>query len=445
MAGPIPLAHYMRQCLTSDTGGYYTTPRAPSAASDQFGVHGDFVTSPEISQMFGEMLGIWVLTEWMAQGAASSGVVLVELGPGRGTLMDDILRTIQAFRNMARAVEKVYLVEASPELRDRQRRLLCGEDAVMEEWSGGFRAKSEKYPGYGKPLEIVWFEDVRLLPKFEKRLSPYFIVHEFFDSLPIHAFKATKDGWRELLVSHRDMNIPPAASAEDSVPPPPPSEDPTSTSSTTSTSTQPEFHLVVSPSSTPYSLILPTLSPRFTAVPKDHTATIEVSPEALTYLTTLVTTLSASPHGAILIIDYSATTPETATPSHSLRGIRGHRFVSPFTNPGEIDLSADVDFGLFAETALKVAKNVEVHGPVTQGMFLKMLGMEERARQLVGRVLERAGDEVEKRDRVREIEGAIGRLIGEGEGGMGGVYKVMAIVPERGGRRPVGFGGSVAG
>jgi hypothetical protein len=84
--GPIPLAAYMRACLTSSSGGYYTTH------SDPFGRRGDFITSPEISQLFGEMLGVWVVTEWLAQGKRSSGVSMVELGPGRGTLMDDVLR-----------------------------------------------------------------------------------------------------------------------------------------------------------------------------------------------------------------------------------------------------------------------------------------------------------------------------------------------------------------
>jgi NADH dehydrogenase [ubiquinone] 1 alpha subcomplex assembly factor 7 len=88
--GPIPVASFMRQCLTSDLGGYYT-PNEPSS-TDPFGVTGDFVTSPEISQIFGELVGLWVVAEWMAQGRRREGVQVLELGPGRGTLMDDMLR-----------------------------------------------------------------------------------------------------------------------------------------------------------------------------------------------------------------------------------------------------------------------------------------------------------------------------------------------------------------
>lgn len=89
VTGPISIASYMRQCLTSPDGGYYT---ASTPGRDQFGQRGDFTTSPEISQIFGELVGIWFVAEWMAQGKPASGVELIEVGPGRGSLMDDVLR-----------------------------------------------------------------------------------------------------------------------------------------------------------------------------------------------------------------------------------------------------------------------------------------------------------------------------------------------------------------
>lgn len=79
----------MRQVLTSPDGGYYTTR---GEGGGVFGKNGDFVTSPEISQVFGELIGIWTVAEWMAQGRTRSGVQLMEVGPGKGTLMDDMLR-----------------------------------------------------------------------------------------------------------------------------------------------------------------------------------------------------------------------------------------------------------------------------------------------------------------------------------------------------------------
>ena len=125
-------------------------------------------------------------------------------------------------------------------------------------------------------------------------------------------------------------------------------------------------------------------------------------------------------------------------PANTLRGIRAHRRVSPFVRPGEVDLSADVDFTALAEGAINASQGVEVYGPVEQGAWLSQMGFSERTKQL----LATAKEEGKRKD----MELGWKRLVEGGPLGMGKIYKVMAIVPESGGRRrPVGFGGGVVG
>jgi NADH dehydrogenase [ubiquinone] 1 alpha subcomplex assembly factor 7 len=110
--------------------------------------------------------------------------------------------------------------------------------------------------------------------------------------------------------------------------------------------------------------------------------------------------------------------------------------VSPFSFPGKVDVSADVDFTALAEAAINASPSVEVYGPVEQGDFLLTLGIEQRAEQL----LKTVKDESQRKN----LETGWKRLVERGGSGMGKVYKALAIVPESGGkRRPVGFGGGV--
>ncbi|KAL1880484.1 hypothetical protein VTK73DRAFT_5871 [Phialemonium thermophilum] len=450
--GPIPLASYMRMCLTADLGGYYTG--AIEKDRDQFGLKGDFVTSPEISQVFGELIGIWFVAEWLAQGRQKQGVELIEIGPGRGTLMDDMLRTIRHFKDMAQAIDAIYMVEASPELRMTQKTLLCGEDAPMTESKVGYHSicKSTSLP-------IVWTETIKSIPLGPTKM-PLIVAHEFFDALPIHVFQCVDEApsqnaraastdrsspssrtnhstlqWREMLVSPT-----PPGSTHDSLRTP---------SSQSRLTPPPDFQLTLSKAPTRHSLYLPESSPRYRNIltKVGLGALIEICPDAALYASDIAVRIGGSaanpkprPSGAALILDYGP--GDGSVPTNSLRGIRRHQRVSPFSEPGLTDLSADVDFAAIAEAALRASDGVEVHGPVEQAAFLEAMGIRERASALAKTAAASGGADGEKK--MADIHKAWKRLVDRGPGGMGKVYKALAILPEnQGKRRPVGFGGDI--
>ena len=162
--GPIGVDRYMALCLGHPVHGYYIT-------RDPFGRGGDFVTAPEISQMFGELLGLWAAALWIAMGRPQR-VLLVELGPGRGTLMADALRAARQVPDF-RAAITLHLVETSPVLRDIQRRTLAGSGHAP-----------------------VWHDRLATVPD-----GPLVVIaNEFFDALPIRQHVATQTGWHERLV-----------------------------------------------------------------------------------------------------------------------------------------------------------------------------------------------------------------------------------------------------
>jgi SAM-dependent MidA family methyltransferase len=159
--GPMTVADYMAECLLHPDRGYYTT-RKP------FGAAGDFTTAPEISQMFGELVGLCLAQAWLDQGAPGA-FTLAELGPGRGTLMADLLRATRGVPGF-HAAARVVLVEASPRLRAVQRDRL----------------------GQG----VAWADRVEDLPG-----APLFLIaNEFLDALPIRQFQRGPEGFRERLV-----------------------------------------------------------------------------------------------------------------------------------------------------------------------------------------------------------------------------------------------------
>lgn len=161
-SGPMPVSRFMQIALQHPEHGYYTT-------RDPFGVAGDFTTAPEVSQMFGEMIGLFLAQTWMDQGAPVT-FTLAELGPGRGTLMADVLRATRGVPGFHDAAQ-IALVETSPTLRAKQAATLHGHTPT-------------------------WHDSVETLPD-----APLFLLaNEFFDALPIRQFVRDAQGWRERMI-----------------------------------------------------------------------------------------------------------------------------------------------------------------------------------------------------------------------------------------------------
>ena len=156
--GPITMAEYMAVC----NAAYY-------GRGDVFGIGGDFITAPEISQAFGELIGLWCAVTWAAMGSPYP-FRLVECGPGRGTLMKDLLRATERVPGF-HAAANIHLIEMSPALRAIQAHALEGHDAT---WHDSFSAVP------AGPLIVI--------------------ANEFLDALPVRQFERTDDGWAERLV-----------------------------------------------------------------------------------------------------------------------------------------------------------------------------------------------------------------------------------------------------
>jgi SAM-dependent MidA family methyltransferase len=181
-AGPMPVAQYMTLCLTHPQYGYYVT-------RDPLGAKGDFVTAPEISQMFGELIGLWSAAVWKAMGSPTN-IRLVELGPGHGTMLLDALRALHAVPAFRKALA-VHLVEISPALEQRQRQAVGGID-----------------------VPVNWHRSLDEVPD-----GPAIILaNEFFDALPVHQAVMCVDGWHERVVKIGDDGSLQFSHARDPIP-----------------------------------------------------------------------------------------------------------------------------------------------------------------------------------------------------------------------------------
>eukprot|EP00808_Paulinella_micropora_P016447 g45549.t1 len=521
--GPISLAEYMQECLSHPTHGYYQK-------KDVFGSKGDFITSPEISQLFGECLGIWVASTWQSLGSPSK-FALVELGPGRGTLAMDILRTIKQFPDIYKTVE-LHLVETSAYMREKQRQTLAvaldemplpkeGEPVDPKQMEERMRSQQVAGRIKGTNIRVYWhwlYQDV-------PNNYPFLVIgHEFLDALPIHRFIKTKQGWREYLVDMVENSA--AAQKEKSEAEEGSGEEKKEAKEGQDQERTPqkekeEFRLVVARSQTPASAafmegkgwhrvdvpegdeeaddeavkrmlkyergevededklaeerkellrklqavenkaasIAPNSwvttaesgegegkradKPLLTTLEDAPIGTeMEVCPAAMALMEDVVKRLDQR-NGAALFIDYG--NPKYAT-ANSLRGIRNHQFVSPFSSPGEIDLSADVDFYSLAGVArnyhmrrgIELGKppgGVAVYPAITQRVLLRECGIAVRAEHLLEQNENLSDDDAEL------LASQYFRLIGTEEempGAMGEVYHALCIASKAIGP-PVGF------
>ena len=345
--GPLSIAQFMTMALHDPDFGYYAT-------RDPLGAQGDFITAPEVSQIFGELLGLWIAQCWHDQGKPSPAR-LVELGPGRGTLMADALRAARLMPEFLAAIE-IAMVESNPVLQMAQQESLkdCG---MAIRWCGRFDDSLAD-----RPL--------------------FLLANEFFDALPIRQFVKTERGWCERMVT-LDSNDALA------------------------------FALAPAPISGA------AIPPNRDGAPPG--AVYETSPASLA-LAGEIATIVAAHGGAALIVDYGY--GSEAGFGETLQAVGGHAFKEILESPGEIDLSAHVDFAALGEEARR--NGAAFHGPVGQGDFLDALGIRARAEQLAA----------SNPGVARDIFSAVGRLIDPDQ--MGTLFKALAIMP-RGAAKPAGF------
>ncbi|TWB15082.1 NADH dehydrogenase [ubiquinone] 1 alpha subcomplex assembly factor 7 [Nitrospirillum amazonense] len=278
--GPLRLSTFMAEALGHPTLGYYTT-------RDPLGAAGDFTTAPEISQMFGELLGLWCAQAWLALGSPAP-LHLVELGPGRGTLMADALRAMARVPGLTQAL-RVHMVETSPSLRARQRATLAALPAAAQ-----------------PPHPIAWADSLAVVPE-----GPLLVLaNEFFDALPIRQMQKTARGWAERCV----------------------------------TWLEPESRFAWTLDAGGGAALL--VPPDLRDAPEG--AVVELCPAALTVAGEIGRRLATHP-GAALVVDYGY---DARPLGDTLQAVRGHAYAVVLDDPGQADLTAHVDFRTLAATAV---------------------------------------------------------------------------------------------
>jgi len=195
--GPLSVASFMNESLLNPEYGYYYKER--SKEKDIFGEKGDFITNPEISQIYSELIGIWTITQWKNLGEPKK-FRIIELGPGKGTLMKDLIKTSSKYDNFKNSIESIHLIDASPNLMKQQIKNICDIDVKSNlDTNTNEIFKSTTKSG----TKISWHGSLEDVPN---DIPTIIIAHEFFDALPVYQFEYTKRGWSEVLIDFDDSN-----------------------------------------------------------------------------------------------------------------------------------------------------------------------------------------------------------------------------------------------
>jgi len=570
--GPITVAEFMRRVLRDGRYGYYTSKGSRSGQKDGgivttiaddnddddndwdldddsvndnshltsndltqqqqhhvggehvIGASGDFITAPEVSELFGESLLVWLITQYQTLGNPSK-IQLIEIGPGKGTLICDVLRSaLTTFPDFAAALTTssngatsgeggkkkvavgVHLVEVTDGMRARQKeslQKLQGETTVMEKgFSFNFddseseiddvqkqEQSNDKQIEQSNAISINWHDLLSSVPTHDAETGepiPTFIIcQELLDALPIHSFQKIEGGqWRERLVdvairdkeeeSSEVTKIKQAAGrmkysdaeSEDSIT--------ESTSPSSSTGQEkgakklPRLRFVLPPDTTPALRTLLRVSGSGSPLEGNPTAealnalptgsVVEACPEGLLLAQDIADRIEKCNGGAALLIDYGE---DGASSRDTMRGFWRHTQVHPLSRPGEVDVTADVDFaalresvnqriGLeeslkrkhFADTEKvpppstnieqeKPINRPEAFGPVSQGQFLASMGIVQRVEKQIE--ADSTTDE-----QAYALYSALERLLAPDQ--MGERYKVLAIARKKEGLfPPAGF------
>ncbi len=333
--GPVSTRAFMEACLYDPQHGYYRV-------GSPIGSEGDFITAPEISQMFGEMISIWTVLTWQMMGQPFP-LQIVELGPGRGTLMSDLLRSLSRIHPQSETIS-VHLVERSDSLKTVQTQILEGFECP-----------------------ISWHRSLADVPSAPTIL----IANEFLDCLPIRQFIKTGSGWHERVVGLDDNG---------------------------------DFCFRVG-SEVPKGMIIPTR-----LLQAEVGSIFEFCPDFELVMKDIHRLASQHPFAG-LFVDYGFEGPNIG---ETLQAVKLHKKVSPFMTPGEVDLTAHVDFTAFG--ALAVANGLKAFGPRDQGAFLSQLGIGARAEILVQSASE---------EQAEKLASDVVRLVAPEH--MGSLFKALCI------------------